>query len=242
MSLNNIEKLIQIASIDQLYSILKKMKCTDFVNEDKNIELIDKSYENNQFKIDDIKETLHNNTINIMSKLEKLENQYNNLSVKLDTLISLFEINNNNVKDSEENIKLNIEEKTIIIKEEVISSEIKQVNHDNYVSIKKDIIKEDLVIDCGMKQESLQEMDEEDDEEYEEVETDEEDDIINNEKVQEKNDDNLDDEEEEVFEIEIDDITYFASDEENGILYEINKDGEIGKKVGIIKDGEPIFY
>jgi len=47
--------------------------------------------------------------------------------------------------------------------------------------------------------------------------------------------------EEEVFEIEIDDVTYFATDEENGILYEVDKDGEVGKKVGIIKDGEPIF-
>jgi hypothetical protein len=48
-------------------------------------------------------------------------------------------------------------------------------------------------------------------------------------------------EEEEVFEIEIDDVTYFATDEENGILYEMTSDGDIGKKVGIIKDSEPIF-
>ena len=48
-------------------------------------------------------------------------------------------------------------------------------------------------------------------------------------------------EEEEVFEIEIDDVTYYATSEENGILYEVDSDGEVGKKVGIIKDGEPIF-
>ena len=48
-------------------------------------------------------------------------------------------------------------------------------------------------------------------------------------------------EEEEVFEIEIDDIPYFVTDEENGILYEVTSDGDIGKKVGIIKNGEPIF-
>ena len=51
----------------------------------------------------------------------------------------------------------------------------------------------------------------------------------------------MEEEDEEVFEIEIDDITYFATDEENGILYEMTKDGDVGKKVGIIKDGEPIF-
>ena len=54
-------------------------------------------------------------------------------------------------------------------------------------------------------------------------------------------DEEPDEEGEEVFEIEIDDVTYFATDEENGILYEVDKDGDIGKKVGIIKDGEPIF-
>ena len=48
-------------------------------------------------------------------------------------------------------------------------------------------------------------------------------------------------EDEEVFEIEIDDVTYFATHEENGILYEVDENGEPGKKVGIIKDGEPIF-
>lgn len=45
----------------------------------------------------------------------------------------------------------------------------------------------------------------------------------------------------EVFEIEIDDVTYFATDEENGDLYEVDKDGDIGKKVGFIKDGEVEF-
>jgi hypothetical protein len=49
-------------------------------------------------------------------------------------------------------------------------------------------------------------------------------------------------EEEELFEIEIDEITYCTSDEENGIIYEIDKEGDVGKKVGYLKDGEPFFY
>ena len=60
-------------------------------------------------------------------------------------------------------------------------------------------------------------------------------------KVEEKPLEKEEEEEEEVFEIEIDDVTYFATHEENGILYEITSDGDVGKKVGIIKDGEPIF-
>jgi hypothetical protein len=49
------------------------------------------------------------------------------------------------------------------------------------------------------------------------------------------------DDDESVFEIEIDDVSYYATDEDNGILYEKLSDGEIGKKVGIITNGEPIF-
>ena len=49
-------------------------------------------------------------------------------------------------------------------------------------------------------------------------------------------------EEEEAFEIEIEDVTYFATGEENGNIYEIDSAGDPGKKVGYIKDGEPIFF
>jgi hypothetical protein len=62
--------------------------------------------------------------------------------------------------------------------------------------------------------------------------------------TEEKQEDMVEDkeeEEEEVFEIEIDDVTYFATDEENGVIYEMTKNGDIGKKVGVIKDGEPVF-
>jgi hypothetical protein len=67
------------------------------------------------------------------------------------------------------------------------------------------------------------------------------DDDNNEEEYQDNRDINYDNDEEELFEIEIDDVTYFASDEENGILYEMTSNGYLGKKIGIIKDGEPIF-
>ena len=51
-----------------------------------------------------------------------------------------------------------------------------------------------------------------------------------------------DDDEEEVFEIEIEDVTYFATNEENGPIYEVDKNGDPGNKVGYLKDGEPLFY
>lgn len=48
-------------------------------------------------------------------------------------------------------------------------------------------------------------------------------------------------EEEEVFEIEIDDITYYTENEENGNIYSVDENGEPGDKIGYLKEGEPFF-
>lgn len=110
-----------------------------------------------------------------------------------------------------ENITLNIEE------------------HDEDSVVEEESDEEESEEEVATEEEEVVEEKEEDSEEEDEEQT------VKEEVVEE------DEEEEEVFEIEIDDITYFATDEENGILYEVDKDGEVGKKVGIIKDGEPIF-
>jgi hypothetical protein len=49
-------------------------------------------------------------------------------------------------------------------------------------------------------------------------------------------------EEEELYEIEIDNISYCTNNEENGFIYEMTKDGDVGKKVGYFKDSDCIFY
>jgi len=48
--------------------------------------------------------------------------------------------------------------------------------------------------------------------------------------------------EEEVFEIEIADVTYFATNEENGPFYEVDESGDPGKEAGYLKHGEPFFF
>jgi thiol-disulfide isomerase/thioredoxin len=49
-------------------------------------------------------------------------------------------------------------------------------------------------------------------------------------------------EEEEFIEIDIDDVTYCTNNEENGFIYELTEDGDVGDKIGYLKDGEPFFY
>ena len=126
------------------------------------------------------------------------------------------------------------------------SNEVEEVE-ESEKEISDDEVEEEEVADAS----SVEEVEEEsvatvaslEEVESEEVEEESEKEISDEESEEEAKSSNavVEEEEEEVFEIEIDDVTYYATSEENGILYEVDADGEVGKKVGIIKDGEPIF-
>jgi hypothetical protein len=87
--------------------------------------------------------------------------------------------------------------------------------------------------------EEEEEVETEEEDEEEEVETEEEEE---EEEVKEEKKVEIEEEEEELVEIEIDDITYCTNDEENGFIYELSEEGEVGDKVGYLKEGEPFFY
>jgi uncharacterized membrane protein len=163
----------------------------------------------------------------------------------------------------EEHVRLKIEEKQVttvnesddesslasLEEEEVASLEAEEEEEEVEESEKEisdDEVEEEEVADASSVEEesvatvaSLEEVesvaDEEEESEKEISDEESEEEAKNSNAVVEEED------EEEVFEIEIDDVTYYATSEENGILYEVDADGEVGKKVGIIKDGEPIF-
>jgi len=151
------------------------------------------------------------------------------------------------IKEEKEevHIKLKIEEKDI---NESTTSLCVLTN------LVKDEKEDELELDEDEEKEDESELDEDEEKEDELEKEDDLDEEKEDEKDQESEEEvgtdddeskNLDlekeEEEEEVFEIEIDDISYFVTDEENSILYEITSDGDIGKKVGIIKNGDPIF-
>lgn len=48
-------------------------------------------------------------------------------------------------------------------------------------------------------------------------------------------------EEEGVFEIELNGLTFFTNDENNGEIYSVDEDGDPGPNVGTFKNGKPIF-
>jgi len=107
-------------------------------------------------------------------------------------------------------------------------------------SVEEDDVEED---DVEEAEESVEEDEQdvaEDDEQDEEVEENEE--SVETEKSDSEEEQEVEaDEDEDIFEIDIDDVTYCTNNEENGFIYEL-KDGEMGDKIGYFKDGEPFFY
>ena len=170
-------------------------------------------------------------------KLEIQEIVDNNLNQHIDSEYIIVDDNFDILEDDES-----------VISEEEADEVVDEVEETEETEEAEEAEEEaDEVVDEVEETEEVEEVDEvEETEEVDEVveETDEvveEPDEVVEETDEEVVTDDADAEDEEVFEIEIDDVTYFATDEENGILYEVTKTGEVGKKVGIIKDGEPIF-
>ena len=277
-TMNNLEKLFQIAAMEQMFELMQKMK--NDMNYDSSVLNFTK---NDQPKSDELKNDsrvdklvnqiadLNILVTNISLKYQVSYDIINELSLKVKTLENeLSEIktdkehNNqyicaqvrgqqlltsypgfskepsNSKGDENENIKLKIEERHVTAVEELEPELKSEPIIDHVVDISDDdaSVSEDEVGTEDGDQLEIKEQVDEDAQEQVEDEVEEE---VEDEVEEEVEDEVEDEDEEEVFEIEIDDVTYFATDEENGILYEVTKDGEVGKKVGIIKDGEPIF-
>ena len=185
-------------------------------------------------------------------KAIKIKEEPNVEKVKV---LEVLEIDNDEsvedeVEDEEEDEEeVEVEEESEDDVEEVEEpnvEEVEEVEEPNVEKVKVlEVDNDELVEEVEVEsEEDVEEVEEEVEEVEEEVEEEvgTEDEKDNLEKVEETlEEEEEEEEEEEVFEIDIDDVTYFATSEENGILYEITDDGEVGKKVGIIKDGEPIF-
>lgn len=112
---------------------------------------------------------------------------------------------------------------------------------DEYVDAEEEV-EED--VDEGEQMEQDVEEDRDGDEE-EKMDTEEVDDVeteVSTETITKDDEQEEIEEEEELVEIEIDDVTYCTNNEENGFIYELTDDGEVGDKVGYLKEGEPFFY
>ena len=136
----------------------------------------------------------------------------------------------------------------IVIKPSIVSA---CENENIQVEIKEHEEEEEETDDKGVEEEEEEEEEEQEEDEQEEEEQEEEEQAedeetddkgLEEEEQAEEEQEEEQEEEEEVTEIEIDDVTYYTNDEENGFIYESTEDNEVGDKVGYLKDGEPFFY
>ena len=248
-SLNNIEKMMQLATIDQLYVMLQKLQTNNIpINSDESKTNSDESKTNNVVTVTQCNECKNDITqLNKQLYNQIIESQQNQYSLLLSKFVELSD-KINNIEQKIDNIKM-----TPINKPE---SHLNGLHNEEleHIKLKIEEVEEEEEEDEEVEEEEDEEVEEEEVEEVEEeeeVEEDEEEEVEEEDEEEEvkkedeeevkKEEDEEEEDEEEVFEIEIDDITYFATDEDDGILYEVDKDGDIGKQVGVIKDGEPIF-
>jgi hypothetical protein len=189
------------------------------------------------------------------------ENENIKLEFKEKDVLSLEkEEKEENEKEKEESDEEESEEEEELEEEEVELKEEQVELKEEQVELEEEELEEEELEEEELEEEELEEEELEEEElEEEEVELKEEE-VINDvfklnslqevtfdkdeietetsEKIQEEEEE----EEEELVEIEIDDKTYCTNDEENGFIYELDGEGDVGNKVGYLKEGEPFFY
>jgi len=168
-----------------------------------------------------------------VKEFETYNKELNSLRSEYTTLMSK---KNKLSRNPPENIRLNIEEK---------EDQVRRMDEDPVKEEEDESEAAESEADESEEEESEEEESEaaEDDQAKQtEAEADESEAAEDDQAKQAEDESEEDSDNEEVFEIEIDDVTYYATNEENGPLYNCDENGDPGNKVGYLKDGEPFFY
>jgi hypothetical protein len=123
--------------------------------------------------------------------------------------------------------------------EEVVDEEPEEDEEEEADEEVEEAVEEEEVDDEEEEADEEEEVDEE--EEDSQIEKNEEAELSEDEVETEKSDSEDEGEEEELFEIEIDGVTYCTENEENGFIYVLDEDGNVGETTGYLKNGEPFF-
>jgi hypothetical protein len=150
----------------------------------------------------------------LIIQIENLKNEINHLKINASKIDKLENENENENENEKENIKLEIVE----IVEEVEEGEEGEEGEE---------------VEEGEEGEEVEEGEEGEEGDVKSVETETKNDS-DGEEVEEED-------EEELFEIEINNKTYCTDDEVNGFIFELDKDGNVGKKVGYLKKCNAFF-
>ena len=206
---------------------------------------------------------INKNNAEISSVVKSSENENIEIYIKEEVIEKPKQLLVHNVEEEEEVVEVKVEEVEVVeeVKEvDVEEVEVEEEEEEEEVEVEEDEVEEqDKVEEVEEEdkeeveeeeeeeeEEEVKEKEEEAEEEVEEEEEEEEEEEVE-EEVEEENSIETETKEEvveepELFEIEIDDITYCTDNDENGFIWKLTEDGEQGEKVGYLKDGEPFFY
>ena len=142
--------------------------------------------------------------------------------------------------DEEEDIAEEQDDDTVDEEEDIAEEQDEEeVGEEDEALVEDEEVQDEAESDDAVQEEDDVETENSEEESDEVVEEGESDEVVEEEKTNEVVEE---EEEEELFEIDIDDITYCTNNEENGFIYQLSEDGDVGTKVGYFKDGEPFFY
>jgi hypothetical protein len=222
------DKLVNLPSVKQYYKCVKS-------------------------KDDSIEEIRHEIRIKKEPEPESLREVQDNVKEDVSKLIQNLDEKMNNIWNihGEYFVKLSNQLDELKNEIDVLKCENKQLSTFSNSNLEKENIKLEIVDDTQIEEEVVEELEVEEEEEEEEVEEEEEE--VEEEEEEEEEVESVEtetkdtivdvdeEEEEELFEIEIDDVTYCTNNEENGMIYELDKEGNVGNKVGYLKEGEAYF-
>jgi len=257
--LNTMEKLYDnilpimnkmFETVTNLTTEINELKKATITNQEHSLHNIEKSSivktcENENIKLNIIDDDVdsYTSTIVLNSLKETPNNDLDDTSDVNTEVVEQEEEEDELVKEAEI-VRAFIEEKDKQEEEEQEEEEEEQEEQEEQVEEEEqqEDQEEEQVEEEEQEEEQVEEEEEEQEEVEEEqsVETEAKEESESESEQEDKPDDK--EEEEELFEIEIDDVTYCTNDDENGFIWELTKDGEQGEKIGYFKEGEPIFY
>jgi hypothetical protein len=220
----------------------------------------------NIFNTDITRKIVKDEVSEMKEKIEEIEKKFNSflpiltcISMKINSLshdIKTLKESPSHTTDNNENVMETFQNKMIqkpfivtSCENENIKFDIKeeQVDEDSVDEQEEEQLEEQVEEQVEVEEVEEEQVEEEEEEEEEEVEDDVETEastetITKDDEIEQGIEVQGEEEEEELVEIEIDDITYCTNNEDNGFIYELSEDGEVGNKVGYLKEGEPFFY
>jgi len=175
---------------------------------------------------------------NYISDISDFINESNDLKDTIDMQVKLITENDKQIKEYE-SIKNDLQDKIDCLQEDVTkySRHLIRLEHDNdYLTSKN----KELTEQNDFKEKEYNKLIEkkfEIEEKYTKLLKEYQ--VLENQQNQQEV---VEETEDEYFDIDIDGVTYCTNNIENGIIFEITKDGDIGEKVGYYENSEHIFY